>query len=116
MAIRLKFKDSEFGVGDTVRVVQRIKEGDKERNQYFDGIVIAIKGKGSGKVFVVRKIGVQQIGIEKIFPVENPSIKEVKVLKRGTAGVRKAKLYYIRGKSRKEISRIYQKASLKENK
>ena len=116
MAIKLKFKGTEFGVGDKVRVTQRLKEGDKERNQYFDGVVIAIRGKGAGKNFIVRKIGAQQIGIEKIFPVDSPSLKEVKVIKKGTFGLRKAKLYYIRKKSRKEISRIYQKAAAKEKK
>lgn len=116
MAIKLKFKDIEFGVGDKVRVTQRLKEGDKERNQYFDGIVIAIRGKGSGKSFIVRKIGAQQVGIEKIFPINSPSLKEIKVFKKGTAGVRRAKLYYIREKSRREITRIYQKAAAREKK
>jgi large subunit ribosomal protein L19 len=111
MAITLKFKNVEIGVGDKVRVIQTSKEGDKERTQNFDGIVISIRGRDSGKSFIVRKIGAQQIGIEKIFPVNTPSLKEIKIIKKGTPGVRRAKLYYIRGKSRKEINRIYQKAS-----
>lgn len=114
MAIKLKFKDTEFGVGDKVRVVQSLKEGGKERYQYFDGIVIAIRGSKNGKSFAVRRIGAQQVGIEKIFPIENPNLKEIKVIKKGN--VRRAKLYYIRNKSRRYINRIYQRLSSRVNK
>lgn len=110
MAIRVSVKNTEIGVGDKVRVIQRIKEAKKERTQAFEGVVIAIRGEGSGKSFVVRRIGANNVGIEKIFPVESPVIAEVKVIKEGRKGVRKSKLYYLRDKAAREISKIYQKA------
>jgi len=113
MAIKVKIKDTEIGVGDKVRVIQRIKEAKKERNQAFEGVVIAIRGKGNGKSFIVRRIGANNIGIEKIFPVESPLIVGVEVVKEGKRGVRKAKLYYLREKPPRTISAIYQKASKK---
>lgn len=111
MAIKIKIKDTEIGVGDKVRVIQKIKEAKKERLQAFEGVIIAIRGKGNGKSFIVRRIGANNIGIEKIFPIESPLIAEVKVVKDGRRGVRKSKLYYLRNKSAREIGRIYQKAS-----
>jgi len=116
MAISLKFKDTEFGVGDKVRVTQTVKEGEKERHQYFDGTVIAIKGKGVLKTFTVRRIGVQQIGIEKIFPTSSPSLKEVSIIKKASSGVRRAKLYYIRKKTKKEIDKIYNRSLVRDAK
>ncbi len=111
MALKAEYKGVQFGVGDKVRVTQKIKEGDKERNQYFDGTVIAIRGSGDGKNFIVRRLGAQQVGIEKIFPFKSPSLAEIKVIKSGVEGVKRAKLYFIRNKSRKEINLIYQRAA-----
>lgn len=113
MALKIKYNQNEFGVGDRVRVVQRIKEDDKERLQTFDGIVIKIKGRENNKSFTVRRIGVQNIGIERIFPINTPSIESISVVKKGTRGTRRSKLYYIRDKSQKEIETIYSRAARK---
>lgn len=83
-----------FRVGDTIRVSQKVKEGNKERIQRFDGIVLQQRGSGNSKTFTVRKIGANGIGVEKIYPFNCPSIADVKVLKRGK--VRRAKIFYIR--------------------
>jgi large subunit ribosomal protein L19 len=84
----------EFRPGDTVRVHVKIKEGDKERLQAFEGTVIAIKNKGMGRTFTVRKISFGQ-GVERIFPVHSKVIDRIDVLRSGR--VRRAKLYYLRG-------------------
>ncbi|BCD62782.1 large subunit ribosomal protein L19 [Nitratiruptor sp. YY08-26] len=84
----------EFKAGDTVRVAVEIKEGDKTRIQNFEGVCIAIRGEGTGRTFTVRKIGANNIGVERIFPLYSDSIKDIKVIRRGR--VRRAKLYYLR--------------------
>jgi len=83
-----------FRIGDTIRVHQKIKEGNKERIQKFDGIVIQKRGSGIGKTYTVRKIGANGVGVEKIFPFNTPSVEKIEVLKMGK--VRRAKIYYIR--------------------
>ncbi len=105
-----------FGIGDRVRVFQKIKEKDKFRSQVFEGLVIKIKGTPESKSFTVRRIGVNQIGIERIFPVDSPVIEKVEVSKRGVEGVKRAKLYYVRGKSTREIDKIYSRTALKKSK
>jgi large subunit ribosomal protein L19 len=85
----------EFRAGDTVRVAVRIKEGNKERVQNYEGVCIAIRGEGTGKTFIVRKIGANNIGVERIFPLYSESIESIEVLRRGR--VRRAKLFYLRG-------------------
>jgi large subunit ribosomal protein L19 len=110
MALSIKHKDKEFGVGDIVRVVQKVKDGDKTRKQVFEGMVIGIKGREENKSFTIRRIGAQQVGIERIFPINTPTIDEVEVVKEGKRGVRKAKLYFTREKSKKAIDEIYQRA------
>ena len=90
----------EFRPGDTVRVAVKIKEGNKERIQNFEGVVIAIKGTGTGKTFTVRKIGANNVGVERIFPVYSESIAGIEVVRKGK--VRRAKLYYLRGKTGKK--------------
>jgi large subunit ribosomal protein L19 len=114
MALKATHKETRFGIGDQISVLQRIKEGEKIRTQAFEGIVIAIKGHGMGKSFTVRRIGVQKIGIERIFPLQSPLIEKIKVIKKGTRGVKRAKLYFIRNKSLKEIEKIFSKASKRE--
>ncbi len=80
--------------GDTVCVSQKIKEGDKERIQVFEGVIIARKhGKEAGATITVRKV-ISGIGVERIFPLHSPTIEKIEVLKRGR--VRRAKLYYLR--------------------
>ncbi|MEO1928404.1 MAG: 50S ribosomal protein L19 [Nautiliaceae bacterium] len=90
----------EFRPGDTVKVAVEIKEGDKKRIQNFEGVVIAIKGTGAGKTFTVRKIGANNVGVERIFPVYSESIARIEVVRKGK--VRRAKLYYLRGKTGKK--------------
>jgi len=88
----------EFNIGDTVKVFVKVVEGDKERIQPFQGVVIGRKGSGTRETFMVRKISFG-VGVEKIFPVCSPSVDRVEVLKRGS--VRRAKLYYLRDKKGK---------------
>ena len=89
---------TDFNVGDTVKVFVKVVEGDKERIQPFQGVVIARKGSGVRETFMVRKISFG-VGVEKIFPVYSPNISKIEVLKQGS--VRRAKLYYIREKKGK---------------
>ena len=94
----------EFRVGDTVKVGVKIVEGKRERVQDFEGIVIAIKGSGISKNFVVRKIS-QGVGVERTFPMNSPVIDSVTVVRKGK--VRRAKLFYLR-------DRVGKKAKVKE--
>lgn len=114
MSLKTKHKETEFGVGDTIKVMQKIKERDKTRLHAFEGIVIGIKGRDLNKSFIVRRIGAAQIGIERIFPLASPSIEKVEVVRKGTRGVRRAKLFYIRKKPKKEIEKIYSRAKKRE--
>ncbi len=82
-----------FRPGDTVRVNVRVKEGDKERLQAFEGVCIARKGGGVSETFTVRKIS-NGVGVERIFPLHSPMIGSIVVVRRGV--VRRAKLYYLR--------------------
>lgn len=83
----------EFKVGDTIIVHQRIKEGDKERIQMFEGDVIVIRKKAASTSFTVRKIA-HGVAVERIFPLYSPLIKNIEIVKKGD--VRRAKLYYVR--------------------
>jgi large subunit ribosomal protein L19 len=86
----------EFKTGYTVRIHQKIKEGDKERIQIFEGLVIARKGgNGSNATFTVRKIA-SGVGVERIYPLHSPNIAKIEVVKEGQ--VRRSKLYYVRGR------------------
>jgi ribosomal protein L19, bacterial type len=85
----------EFKAGDSIAVSIRVKEGDKERLQIFEGDVIAINGRGdSSTTFVVRRIASNSIAVERIFPYHSPLISSIKVIKHGD--VRRAKLFYVR--------------------
>jgi len=89
--------------GNTVRVWQKIKEGDKTRLQAFEGIVLAVKhGKEAGSTFTVRKV-VDETGVERIFPLYSPAIDSIEILKQ--AKTRRSKLYYVRNKATKELRR-----------
>lgn len=113
MSLNVNFKNKVFGVGDKVKVVQKIQEAGKERRQIFIGTVIKIKGNEENRAVTVRRIGANLIGIEKIFPLNNPSIEDVQVTKEGFKGIRHSKLYYIRTKSKKEIDKIYSRTKKK---
>jgi large subunit ribosomal protein L19 len=96
-------KKIDMRSGDTVRVWQKIKEGEKTRLQAFEGMVLAKKhGKEAGGTFTVRKV-IDEVGVERIFPLYSPVIDSIEVLKR--AQVRRSKLYYIREKAAKELKR-----------
>lgn len=82
-----------FEPGDTVRVQVRVREGDKERLQAFEGICIAKRGGGISETFTVRKVSAG-VGVERIFPLHSPTISSVELVRRGA--VRRAKLYYLR--------------------
>ncbi|MEK7270042.1 MAG: 50S ribosomal protein L19 [Planctomycetota bacterium] len=88
-----KKKTPPFDVGDTVDVHVRIREGDKERIQIFNGTVLSIRGHGLGTMFTVRRI-VAGEGVERIFPMHSPTLVDVKVKRRGET--RRAKVYYLR--------------------
>ena len=85
----------QMNVGDTVRVTLRVKEGSRERIQVFEGIVIAKKHGGLEETFTVRRLA-YGVGVEKVFPVHSPSIDHFEVVRSGY--VRRAKLYYLRGR------------------
>ena len=90
----LKTRKTKFGPGDTVRVHVKIKEGDKERIQAFQGVVIQRRGAGSHETFTVRRVSAG-IGVERIFPLHSPNVGRIDVVRRGK--VRRARLFYLRG-------------------
>ncbi len=99
-------KKIDMRPGDTIRVWQKIQEGEKTRLQAFEGMVLAMKhGKENGGTFTVRRV-IDEVGVERIFPLYSPSIDSIEVLKR--AKVRRAKLYYVRNKASKELKRHLQ--------
>ena len=114
MALNATINGSTFSVGDIVKVDQKIEEGDKSRNQIFEGLVIGIRGRGESKSFTVRRIGAQNIGIERIFQLISPTINGIEVVRKGKRGIRRAKLYYTRElKSKKGLEEIYTRAKRK---
>ncbi|HPU17366.1 MAG TPA: 50S ribosomal protein L19 [Bacillota bacterium] len=95
---QLKTVVPQFKIGDTVRVYNKIKEGAKERTQIFEGTVIARHGGGISETFKVRRIA-YGCGVEKTFPLHSPVVEKVEVVRQGK--VRRAKLYYLRGRKGK---------------
>jgi len=89
-----------FGPGDTIRVMVRVREGDKERLQAFEGIVISKRGGGISENFTVRKVSAG-VGVERIFPIHSPRIAKIERVKEGR--VRRAKLYYLRALASKAV-------------
>lgn len=94
-----------FAAGDAIIVIQRIKEGDKERLQEFEGDVIAIKNRGASSTFTIRRIGADSVAVERIFPFYSPRIDSIKFVRKGK--VCRAKLFYMR-------ERIGKRARVKE--
>ncbi len=103
-AEQLKEKVDEFHVGDTVKVYGKIKEGNRERVQVFEGTVLKIQGGSNRATFTVRKIS-NGVGVEKTWPMHSPNVEKVEVVRRGK--VRRAKLNYLR-------ERVGKKAKVKE--
>jgi large subunit ribosomal protein L19 len=91
---QLKSDIPRFAAGDTVRVHQLIQEGNKERIQIFEGVVICRNGGGIDETFTVRKISHNSVGVERIYPLHSPRVKKVEVKQRGR--VRRSRLYYLR--------------------
>lgn len=89
----LKKDITPFNVGDVIRVQVKIREGEKSREQAFEGTVIAIKGEGVAKTFTVRRLA-YGVGVERVFPYNSPNVGDIKVIRKGR--VRRAKLYYLR--------------------
>ncbi len=102
-----------FSIGDTIKVAQRIKEGDKERLQVFEGDVIAKHENGIASTFTLRKIGSHSVAVERIFPLHSPMIGSITFVRKGK--VRRAKLYYIRGRVGK-AARVKEKILTREQK
>lgn len=101
--LQLKAIIPDFRPGDTVKVHAKIKEGNRERIQIFEGIVIARAGGGVGETFTVRKLS-SGIGVERIFPLHSPNVDKIEVVKHGA--VRRAKLYYLRDRTGKAATRV----------
>ncbi len=101
---QLKSEVPALNIGDTVRIHNKIKEGNKERIQMFEGTIIAKKGGGISETFTVRRVA-YGVGVEKTFPVHSPNVEKVDIIRSGK--VRRAKLYYIR-------SRVGKAAKIKE--
>jgi large subunit ribosomal protein L19 len=102
----LKESLPSFSIGDTVRVDVKIREGERERIQAFEGTVVAKKGSGVTETFTVRRVS-YGVGVERVFPAHSPNVADVKVIRYGK--VRRSKLYYLRdrlGKSAKVKERI----------
>ena len=100
---QIKPDPPKVDIGDMVRVQVRIKEGARERLQAFEGLVIAKKHGGISETFTVRRIS-YGVGVEKVFPVHAPNIARVEVVRRGK--VRRAKLYYLRGRVGKKATKV----------
>src|SRR5712692_9382438 len=101
----IKSTPPAFRVGDSVKIHVRVREGEKDRIQVFQGTVIAMKGGGIGSTFTVRKVS-DGVGVERIFPLYSPIIGKIEVVRRGR--VRRAKLYYLRSR-RGKAARIEEK-------
>lgn len=113
MANSIQFKDITLAVGDTVKINYRIKEGDKERQQLFEGILLKIKGASDDtRTITVRKMSKSGVGVERIIPLSSPYIADIKVSRK--SNYTKSKLYFIRELSDQNIRRkLYQQKTTK---
>lgn len=98
MSNNIQVAGTDFCIGDLIKVTQISKENEKEKLQFFEGRVISIRGRSPNKTFIVRKIGADNIGVEKIFPALSPIITKIYVKK--SIPEKRAKLYFLRGKPR----------------
>jgi large subunit ribosomal protein L19 len=105
MANSTIIKSVTVHVGDLVRIHQRVTEGEKERIQIFEGMVLGIRGRGDDRTFTVRKLATGGIGVEKIFPVVTPWISKIEV-KKPAGKTRRSKLNYVRVKSARQVAQI----------
>jgi large subunit ribosomal protein L19 len=104
MSLKFSFQDQEYTIGDTLKINYKIKEKDKERIQAFDGILLAIQGRGEGKSIIIQKTATDGIKVERIFPINSPWIDSIKRLRSPKTKIRRSKLYYLRNsKTRKTI-------------
>lgn len=104
MSLKFIFQEIEYTVGDTVSVKYKIKEKDKERLQAFDGIILAIRGKGDVKSIIVQKAAADSVKVERIFPLASPWIDSLKKMRSPKTKIRRSKLYYLRdSKARKTV-------------
>ncbi len=102
----LKAEKPAFAIGDTIRIDVKIREGERERIQAFEGTVIAKNGSGISETFTVRRVS-YGVGVERVFPIHSPNVADIKIVRRGK--VRRAKLYYLRdrvGKASKVKEKI----------
>jgi large subunit ribosomal protein L19 len=102
----MKTRPPAFQVGDSVKVHVKVREGEKDRIQVFSGLVISMKGGGTGSTFTVRKVS-DGVGVERIFPLYSPVIGKIEVVRHGR--VRRAKLYYLR-RRRGKAARIEERS------
>jgi len=96
MAFKFTLSDTDFNIGDTIRVNYKIKQKDKERIQAFDGMIIAIKGREENRTFTVQKVASDGIRVERIFTLLSPWIESIKKIKAPKSKIRRSKLYFLR--------------------
>lgn len=101
MSYSITIKGTKVKVGDTVKINYKFKEGNKEKTQVFQGILMAVKGKGNNKMILVRKVTKDNLGVERIFPLVSPYLAKVSLEKKGKT--RRGKIYFIRGLTRKRL-------------
>jgi large subunit ribosomal protein L19 len=104
MAISATHKQTVFTVGDTVGVHHQFVSKGKTQRQIFTGVVIAIKGRGVGRTFMVRKLASDNVGVERIWPLHSPNLIKIELKKKGTP--RRAKLYYLRKRTGRTALRV----------
>jgi large subunit ribosomal protein L19 len=103
MSLKFIHQDQEFHIGETLKIDYKIKEKDKERIQAFDGILLAIKGRGDTKSFTIMKSASDGVRVERIFPVSSPWIAAIKKLRSPKTKIRRSKLYYLRDTKARKI-------------
>jgi large subunit ribosomal protein L19 len=109
MANQISLLGKVANVGDLVRLHLKVKEGEKERIQVYEGMLIKIRGRQENLTFTVRKIAVGNIGVERIFPANIPSLVKFEIKKPGS--VRRSKIYYVRRQTSRQVSQITRERS-----